>query len=76
MTTQFAFVHKYTASDMLEGPYVFVPDQVFEDQHAYDNRDFPIMYQDGTMGRAILRGELYGLWTTGTGDMVVELIED
>lgn len=76
MTTQFTFVHKYAASDMFEGPYVFVPDQVFEDQHAYDNLDFPIMYQDGTMGRAILRGELYGLNTTGTGDMIVELIED
>lgn len=75
MTTQFTFAHKYAAHRSDDKPYVFVPDQVYESQSEYDGKEFPIIFRNGTTGRAILRGELYGLNTPGTGDITVEVIE-
>lgn len=50
---------------------VQVPDQVAADQKAFDGKSFPVMDNRGRMVRAYLRGDLYGLHTTGTGEMVV-----
>lgn len=49
---------------------VVVPDQVASDQYAYDQRTFPAILA-GKKIRVRLRGDLYGLDTPGTGDMVV-----
>lgn len=60
---------------------VIVPDQVADDQRAYDGLAFPALRHTARPGlrdpragsklRARLRGDLYGLHTTGTGDMRV-----
>ena len=50
---------------------VVVPDQVAGDQRAYDGRTFPALADNGARVRVRLRGDLYGLHTAGTGDMVV-----
>lgn len=61
---------------------VAVPDEVAADQKAFDGRTFPALatprfgnYGHGAWRkvRATLRGDLYGLNTSGTGDMVVSL---
>ncbi|MFA7585043.1 MAG: hypothetical protein WCY11_02445 [Novosphingobium sp.] len=63
---------KYTyiqrlAAHHTNGEIVTVPDQVAADQRGFDGRSFPL--SDGR--RVYLRGDLYGLHTSGTGDMVV-----
>lgn len=61
-----------------------VPVEVAADQKAYDGRTFPVLlipsygHRLGWNGkprkaRARLRGDLYGLHTPGTGDMVVSI---
>lgn len=50
---------------------VTVPDQVAEDQRGYDGMTFPAIKPNGLKIRVRLRGDLYGLHTPGTGDMVV-----
>ena len=52
---------------------VTIPDDVYEHQRAYDGKTFPVIRHDGTKSRARLRGELYGLWTSGTGDPIVSM---
>ena len=53
---------------------VVVPDQVASDERAFDGKSFPA-WLCGTRNpkrvRVYLRGDLYGLRTTGTGDMRV-----
>ena len=57
---------------------VIVPDEVANDQEAYDGKTFPALKLhncgEPTKCRARLRGELYGLHTSGTGDMVVQIV--
>lgn len=53
------------------GEIVVVPDQVAYTQKAFDQMPFPARKRDGSVVRVVLRGDLYGLHTTGTGDMVV-----
>lgn len=50
---------------------VTIPDQVAADQRHYDGQTFPALTASGTRVRVRLRGELYGLGTSGTGDPVV-----
>jgi hypothetical protein len=53
---------------------VEVPDEVADDQQAYDGMTFPVRRNGRRTGRAMLRGDLYGLNTSGTGDMVVCMV--
>lgn len=74
MAHEYTFARKYAAHTSNETPYVYIPDQVADDQRSYDGKEFPVMRQNGTTTRARLRGDMYGLGTPGTGDPVVELI--
>jgi hypothetical protein len=76
---------KYTYIQNTEAHYgrdeyqrAIVPDQVANDQRGWDGRAFPakIVSHWGTKQptrtvRVVLRGDLYGLHTGGTGDMIV-----
>lgn len=63
----------------VRGMMAMVPDTVVNDQKCWDEsrKSFPAIPCDplgrpcGAPFRAVLRGDLYGLHTTGTGDMVV-----
>ena len=68
----YTFVRRSLARTV-SGDFVTVPDQVEEDQREFDGRTFPVERSDGRMARATLRGDLYGLDTPGTGDMVVSM---
>jgi len=48
-----------------------IPDQVAEAQKEYDGKTFPAILLNGNKIRVKLIGSDYGLWTTGTGDIVV-----
>ena len=69
---RYTFDLKY-AAHTVKGPSVTIPDQVARDQREFDGKSFPVLRRDGSKARATLRGELYGLWTSGTGDPVVAL---
>jgi len=66
-----------------DGAIVSLPDEVFENQKTYavmDPEDYSIEEievrdRQGNRLRALLRGDLYGLGTPGTGDPIVELID-
>ena len=62
--------------------HVAIPNEVAADQKAFDGRTFPAIMlpryghcnpKEPRKVRARLRGDLYGLHTAGTGDMVVSL---
>ena len=55
------------------GAVVIIPDQVAEAQRDFDGKTFPALRLNGQRVRVKLRGDLYGLWTTGTGDAVVAI---
>jgi hypothetical protein len=55
------------------GAVVRLPDQIAVDQASYDGQSIPVRTMDGVDATAILRGDLYGLGTPGTGDPIVEL---
>jgi len=55
------------------GAVVIIPDQVADSQHDFDGKTFPALRLNGQRVRVKLRGDLYGLWTTGTGDAVVAI---
>ena len=69
---------KYTIGNRLShtvnGGVVTVPDEVYDNQHDYDGKTFPVLKTNGKSGRAKLMGELYGLNTPGTGDMIVKIV--
>lgn len=50
---------------------VILPDAVATNQRAWDGRTFRAHCLDGRVVRVRLRGDLYGLGTSGTGDPVV-----
>jgi hypothetical protein len=52
---------------------VIVPDAVAADQRVWDGRRIPAKDAKGYLVRVRLDGAAYGLWTSGTGDMVVRL---
>jgi hypothetical protein len=64
------------AAHSTDGGLVTIPDQVFAAQKDHDGERIPVLDRMGEARTAILRGDLYGLHTPGTGDPVVELIED
>lgn len=67
--------HTYAAAfsaRTVTGITVIIPDQVADNQREYDGKTFPVL-RSGKKVRATLRGDLYGLWTPGTGDCVVSL---
>jgi len=72
---RYSYLKKYAAFTM-SGNMVTIPDQVAYSQKEYDanKTSFPVIRKDGSKARAILRGEEYGLWTTGTGDAIVRII--
>jgi len=72
MTTTYTFDLKY-AAHTVKGGIVTIPDQVARAQRDYDGESFPVLRRDGSKARATLRGDLYGLGTSGTGDPVVAL---
>jgi len=65
------------------GAIVTVPDDVYESQRTYavsDPEDYSaeeieVRDAEGNRHRALLRGDLYGLFTAGTGDPIVELLD-
>jgi hypothetical protein len=70
----YSFDLNYQAHDGLKGQTrVIVPDQVVENQKHYSSTMmcFPVRMFDGRYKWARLNGEAYGLWTSGTGDMIV-----
>ena len=71
--TRYTFTRRYAAHTMRRDDYVFIPDQVIDAQGEYDGLTFPVLRRDGSTARATLRGEEYGLHTTGTGDPVVSM---
>jgi len=56
------------------GLEVIVPDEVADDQKSYHLAVFPVLGLDGKKRQAQLRGDLYGLFTCGTGSMIVSII--
>ena len=69
---------KYTYKDKTEAHAVhdnmrvIVPDQVGDNQRDYNGVRVPCLdVRTGKRIYARLRGDLYGLHTTGTGDMIV-----
>lgn len=50
-----------------------LPDHVAADQRAYDGQRVDVMVDDAVVP-AVLRGDLYDLQGSGTGDPVVELV--
>ena len=73
MTNSYTFDKRAHAHTFGRNAFVIVPDQVAADQKHFDGRSFPVLRMDGTRTRATLRGDEYGLHTSGTGDMVVSL---
>ena len=78
MSTKYMFAQGVVAH-RAKGGFALIPDVVVNDQNGWDNKgkSFPAIPCDST-GRAIgpsirarLRGELYGLYTTGTGDVTI-----
>ena len=57
------------------GMTVTLPDDVAADQAAHDGQEIEVVGRNGESLRAILRGDLYNLGQSGTGDPVVELID-
>jgi hypothetical protein len=73
--TRYTYEHQYAArisGGHYDGEGVTIPDQVYRDQRAYDGETITVIL-DGVYCEAILRGDLYGLDTPGTGDPVVVL---
>lgn len=72
----YTFARNYAANTP-SGMTVTVPDQVAAEQREFDGKSFPVLVRrpgnSPRKARATLRGDLYGLRTTGTGDMVVAL---
>lgn len=66
----YTFTRRFAARTV-SGVTVYLPDQVAAEQRKYDQRSFPALTPAGKRIRVILRGDLYGLWTAGTGDAVV-----
>lgn len=68
-------------ANTVKGHYIaIVPDEVAENQSDFDGKTFPILIKPTygmpgkiRKGRGRLRGDLYGLNTPGTGDMVVAI---
>lgn len=60
----------------VSGMIVSVPLTVRDNQRIYADHDrsFTVIRSDGRTGRAKLAPELYGLFTAGTGDMIVRMI--
>ncbi|MEY4427215.1 MAG: hypothetical protein RL535_1513 [Pseudomonadota bacterium] len=71
--TKYTFTRKYAARTVGGMEYVYIPDQIVDSQRDFDGCSFTVLRRDGTKARATLRGDLYGLWTTGTGDPVVSI---
>ena len=55
------------------GHMVTLPDDVASDQAACDGLMIWVLTSSGDERLAVLRGDLYGLGSSGTGDPIVEL---
>jgi len=69
---------KYTYDHKFQAHYgagiIIVPDQVADDQRKWatdGNKSFPAIRSNGDKTRVCLDPDAYGLFTSGTGDMVV-----
>ena len=71
--TKYSFETMYQARTMT-GDFVAIPDQVADDQKAFDGKTFPVLRKNGSKARACLMGDEYGLHTAGTGDPVVRIV--
>ena len=69
--TKYDYSRAYEART-LSGDTVVLPDCAGLDQRGWDGVNILVL-RDGKQVRARLRGDLYGLWTSGTGDPVVAL---
>lgn len=58
----------------ITGIEVIIPNEVADDQKSYHLAVFPVQGLDGKRRQAQLRGDLYGLFTCGTGSMIVSII--
>ena len=59
----------------VSGVLVKIPYEVFADQKGFDGKSFPVMRaSNGKPARAKLRGDLYGLHTSGTGEPIVAIV--
>lgn len=68
-----AYTYTQRAAAHYGSNVVTVPDRVADDQRGFANADksFPALRADGSKVRVRLDAEAYGLFTTGTGDMIV-----
>ena len=68
---QYHYTRAYRAH--LGHTQVIVPDEVADDQRMYasDNVSFPALRLDGRKVTVRIDGLATGLWTPGTGDLVV-----
>lgn len=65
-----------TCARTISGLIVCIPLHVCDAQKAYAmaDRTFTVIRPNGTRGRAKLAPEHYGLFTAGTGDIVVRMV--
>jgi hypothetical protein len=74
-TMRYTYNYQYEAMLGLSGDNnrtAIVPDQVADNQRDYDGKTFPaINKQTGRKIRVRLIGDYYGLYSPGTGDMIV-----
>ena len=78
MSTKYQYTQGVIAH-RAEGGFAMIPDVVINDQKGWDasRKSFPAIPCDsigraiGPSFRAVLRGDLYGLHTSGTGDCTV-----
>ena len=66
---RYTYIRQYAAR--YSEQIVTIPDQVADNQLYYDGKTFPALRRDGSKVRVRLRGELYALGKSGTGDPVV-----
>lgn len=69
--------HAVLGKSVCQNITVEIPDQVSADQKKYDGKTFPAKlasYGAARIIRVKLRGDWYGLHTSGTGDMIVQRV--
>ncbi len=70
--TKYTYSRNYLARTV-NGDIVTIPDQIADLQREHVGQIFPVVKRNGIKARATLRGNLYGLNTGGTGDVIVAI---
>jgi hypothetical protein len=67
------YTYYHNSAAWLGDEIVTVPDQIADEQHHHDRAQtfYPVPRGGGGTINVRLHGDAYGLWTPGTGDMIV-----